>query len=562
MKKIAILAAAIATLPSCSTAQITEGQPPSQKVGWNMPNATESITTIQDSTFLLEVLPEGASFQWRDRYDKHNEDPQDIIRIHSWLTDRGRGFEDIFVGTDSVGFDNAAAIAQLKEAGIPIACAEFVNEAFYPSGGYSFDWSKYEPKLLEFIAQVTAVDPKLQIGIPIAPKPSDLFTKEQGGSIWHKQWNDAAFAFMNTHPEWNLTKIIHIYYTGAFVPELGLTNTSDEGGDKARIKAPTRRVYDYRTDTLDEEYWRNIFYQSDATQFWEPMLNYLSSHAPGRPTRITECGYIAAGKLNGSWVFAAKAFELINQYGADPRHEGMNFHGGFTRSRVGTWGPRDPEDYRDPENPNNVSTPTADAFHLYFHAAGLIYEYQPEFQITAPGTYSMWFLNGGPEFTPQINTAAGLKYTYTVRCVTAHRFSSIGTTMDMTKRGSVLGPDEVSRIQERTTCPAISYGYIEVIVEPIIYGCTNPDALNYNPDADEELTPSSCFFQSDCACQDPTASNYNPDAPCQDNTDCTYPPQECFKKRWLFKGCKPDPSCRFNNCTPGTTTTRNRLFNQ
>lgn len=502
MKKIAIIAVALAVLPACTTAQINEGRPPSSKVGWNMPNATETITTIHDSTFLLEVLPEGATFQWRDRYDKHNENPEDIIRIHSWLQQKGRGFENIFVGTDSVGFDNAGAIAQLKAAGVPVVCAEFVNEAFYQAGGYHFDWPKYETKLLEFIAQVTAVDPELEIGIPIAPKPSDIFTDAQGGSKWHKQWNDAAFAFMDAHPEFNFAKIIHIYYTGAFVPELGATNTSDESGDKAKIKAPVRRVYDYRTDTLDESYWRNIFNQSDPTIFWEPMLDYLSEHAPGRPTRVTECGYIAAGKLNGSWVFAAKAFELINLYGSDDRHEGMNFHGGFTRSRVGTWGPRDPEDHRDPQNPNNVSTPTADAFQLYFHAAGNIYHYQPGFEITGPGIYSLWYLNGADEFTPEIRAAAGITYTYTVRNVSAQRFSSIGTTMDMTKKGSILGPDEVSRIQEGATCPKLSFGYIEITAEK----------------------------------------------------------QACYKKRWLFGGCKPDPNCRSNNCTPGTT--RNRIFNQ
>lgn len=494
---------AIAAATSSCFAQVTEGRPPSSKVGWNMPNTVESITTVQDSNFFLTTIPEGASFQWRDRYDKHNEDPQDIITIYNWLSDHGRGFNDIFVGTDSVGFDNAGAIAQLKAAGVPVPCAEFVNEAFYPAGGFNFQWAAYEPKLVEFIEQVRAVDPNIEIGIPMAPKPSDIFTKEQGGSDKHKQWNDNAFAFMNAHPEWKLTKIIHIYYTGAYVPELGPVKT-DETGSADKIKAPTRRVYDYRTDTLDETYWKNIFYQSDATIFWEPTLNYLYNNAPGRKIRVTECGYIGAGKLNGSWVFAAKAFELVNQYGSDPRHEGFNFHAGFTKSRVGTWGPRDPEDYRDPENPNNVSSPTAEAFQLYFSAAGPIYKYQQGHHISAPGKYALWYLNGGPEFTPELTSDDGITLTYTVRCITAKRFSSIGVTMDMTKKGSILGPDEVSRIQELTTCPTLSYGYIEV-------------------------------------------------------TATETPNQTCYKKRWLFRGCKPDPNCKYNNCTPTGTNTRLRI---
>lgn len=532
MKKITILAAALAMLASCSTAQvitppvqITEGQPPSNKVGWNMANAVESITTVQDSNFFVQVIPEGASFQWRDRYDKHNEDPQDIINIYKWLQKHGRSFEDVFVATDSVGFDNAGAIAQLKAAGVPIKCAEYVNEAFYPAGGYTFDWNLYEPKLLEFIYEALAVDPQLSFGIPIAPKPSDVFTKEQGGSNSHKQWNDAAFAFMDAHPEWSFTKIIHIYYTGAFVPELGAVLT-DETGQKDKIKSPTKRVYNYQTDTLDESYWRNIFYQSDPTIFWEPMLNYLSDHAPGRPTRVTECGYIGAGELNGSWTFAAKAFELVNMYGSDPRHEGLHWHGGFTKSRVGIWSPRDPADYRDPENPNNVSTPTADAFELYFHAAGLIYKYRSDFQITSPGKYSFWYLNGEAGFTPVINVSADLDYTYTVKCITGERFSSLGTTTDATKKGSVLGPGEVSRIEEKNICPGISFGYIEVTVN---------------------ATPIS-------RCTDPIATNYNPLATV-DNGTCSYPPPPppptvCYKQRLIFKslGCKVDKTCQVNNC--------------
>lgn len=81
-----------------------------------------------------------------------------------------------------------------------------------------------------------------------------------------------------------------------------------------------------------------------------------------------------------------------------------------------------------------------------------------------------------------------------------------------------------------------------------ITGCTDASALNYNPDAESD--DSSCFYLSDCGCWDVTATNYDATTPCQDNTKCEYAATECWKKRWLFKGCKLDPKCKVNNCSP------------
>lgn len=563
MTKLKILALSLLTY-SIGCAQLpipTDGHPVSTKVGFNQPNTAESVKTEADSLLFEELIPTGGSFSWRDRFDKHNEDPQDIVNIYKRLEKTGRSFSAIFVGTDSVGFDNAAAISTLKSAGVYIPVAEFVNEAFYPAGGFSFNWSDYEPKLEAFIAEVASVDPTIRIGIPIAPKPSDVFTKEEGGQASHKTWNQAAFNFIANHPETSFGLIIHIYYTGSFVPELGPV-TTDETGKADKIKKPTSRIYNYQTDTLDEGYWRNIFYQSNPALFWDRALDYLATNGHGAKTYVTECGYIGAGSLNGTWTFAAKAFELVNLYGADPRLESFNFHAGFTKSRVGMIGPRKANDIRDPENPYNVTSPTFDAFALYFHAPGLIYKYRPDLQLTEPGTYSLWFLNGGEAYTPTINLATGLEASFIVKAVTGHRFSSAGATMEFMKPGSTLGAEEVTRIDTLSNCPRISFGYIEVTVTRTpIYGCTDAGALNYNPEANTENTPSDCFYFSDCGCKDATALNFDAAAPCQDNTKCEYQPENCYKKRWLFKGCKPDPTCRFNNCTPGTSLKKSNFTN-
>lgn len=515
MKKVLITTALLLTT-GMSFAQRIVGEPPSEKVGFNMPNAAETITTASDSTFFIELLPAGGLFQWRDRYDKHNENPEDIARLFRYLQKNQRGFDITFVGTDSIGFDNAAAISTLQKNGIQVPVAEFVNEAFYKAGGYSFNWAKYEPELIKFIADLKAVDPNIAIGLPVAPKPLSVFPKEKGGSGAHDTWNNALFNFINTHPETKFCKIIHLYYTGAFVAELGPV-TTDETGAADKIKAPTKRTYSAQTDTLDETYWKNIFFQSHAADFFEPMLEYLDSHAPQATTRITETGYIGASKLNGSWVVAAKAFELACLYGNDSRHDGIFWHGGFTASRVGAAGPRSAEDVRDADNPNNVTTPTWDAFALYFSAGGGIYPFAPQIHIDKPGTFSYWFLNGAGAIKPSITTSDNLKVSYVVRFIKAERFSSIGTTMEFTRKGSTISPTAVSDITNGDEIPALSFGFVEVTVTEKKIGCTDPTAENYDPEAEISGT-------------------------------CTYP-EICYKKRWLFSGCKPDPKCKTNNCT-------------
>ena len=55
---------------------------------------------------------------------------------------------------------------------------------------------------------------------------------------------------------------------------------------------------------------------------------------------------------------------------------------------------------------------------------------------------------------------------------------------------------------------------------PVVFGCTNPSATNYNPAATQD--DGSCVFAPILGCTNPSATNYNP-AATQDDGSCVYP---------------------------------------
>jgi hypothetical protein len=92
--------------------------------------------------------------------------------------------------------------------------------------------------------------------------------------------------------------------------------------------------------------------------------------------------------------------------------------------------------------------------------------------------------------------------------------------------------------------PSLSYGYLTVTIKKIpVYGCMSTNALNYNEAA--TIDDGSCLFEV-YGCLDPKALNYSPDVTKDDGT-CEYQ-TVCYKKRWLFSGCKLDKNCSVNNC--------------
>tara|TARA_Y100000593_G_C4322676_1_gene344718 strand:- start:5742 stop:10043 length:4302 start_codon:yes stop_codon:yes gene_type:complete len=94
----------------------------------------------------------------------------------------------------------------------------------------------------------------------------------------------------------------------------------------------------------------------------------------------------------------------------------------------------------------------------------------------------------------------------------------------------IFGPDLNNQISPSVNPTVSSYGFNleNYVPPPDVFGCTDPDALNFNPDAN--VDDGSCYwFNPDpnatvFGCTDPNANNFNPAANFDDNS-CEYDPE-------------------------------------
>lgn len=448
---------------------LTAGLKAQVQIGFNMANTTSSIYGIADSNALLNLIPEGDTLSFRYRHDKDDMGKvvvnTDFIQLYNWLEGRNRHLHVIFTAGDGNNVETFEALSELKDYFIDVPVIEFVNEAFYKAGGYNFNWSLYEPVLTTFIEGAKQIFPNAYYSIPLAPRATDSGVK--GTTNSHKTWNDAAFNYINTHTQYKLAVSIHIYFNGNEVEALGGIKT-DETGTDAKGTFPIPRIYNYQTDTQDDLYFSNINEQVDPLELWEPELTYLKSKTTV-PIYVTEIGIVGTGFLNGSYVYAAKMYEVLCMYGFDNRIESININAGIGKSRTSCLAKRQTFDVRDLDNPINVSTPTWDAVSLFMRLQGNqnVSKYERGMTFDRAGIYYCWFTDGLTE-SPVATVASTLTIASSIHSISANKISSIATSMAHTKNGSVIGVNEVTLIVDGAEPRPISFGYIKFTVEDVI----------------------------------------------------------------------------------------------
>lgn len=479
--------------------------------GYNGTNVPENLTT--DVIDLLnEQTPVGDTLVLCFRNDKYTTkapevEIDNVILLRIELRASGKELSLIYTtnARNAVSVsDNLYALNEFIAAGIPILALRLGNEEFFKVAGHNGMWGTYINANTALLAAMEAYG--YPVIFPIAD-PSNV------------SWNDPAAAFIAQKDLRSAD--IHFYFDKKACPVLAtLVNN----------QLPQEKVTDAYMAGKDV-FYSTLYNEVVASSFYDEVVTMCRDLFPNKVVYVTEYGpAIGPGEIGGCLGYEASLDWFLNRAKADSdlfralcRFNGPSLTGVITPvskndlSDLGTYIPR-------------LGYYTISAFLKHRNATVLA-------PITKAGTYVFSYQNLNTydlniESLVDLPDNCYVESYYYEGLKGEYYYTSSGATAWYAKGSNKMY--QISGPQVFQNVPAKSYGYITVVVrEVIVMGCTDRDAVNYNPGANTD--DGSCFYFSSCGCKDITATNYNATAPCMDNTKCTYAPVEC--RRRIFGIC-------------------------
>lgn len=496
------------------------------QTGGNMVNFFRYSTQSDWANF---ISASGETFDFRFRWDKRDSDldKDRLIEFCQMAEDSGKNVRVIF----TCGFDgnDAETIRFLELMGVWVAFVELGNEEYsqtVPKLNFENYRSYFEPVTNELGSQYFYL---------LCAPPRPLNSSIAGGRADHQNWHNALKSYIAGKDNYGLSW--HIYFNNKESSVL--------------MSKPAKRAYNpAQFDSGLNQYYSDLWSQCVSSNLWEHTLAYIATNYPDRKVVVDEFGIVSegdgetsggCGSIKNTLAYAMVMYKVWQEHKND--FESMAIHSGI--GLVGMITPTGKYDLG-----------TGGQKRVEFYAYELLNRFDAipaqDLTISRSGTTYLWFTsyNGvAPVITFQGVTAQVKTYYVSGENIYSTAGYSEWQGAGTIKNREINGINEASGI----FMPRYGFGVIEIKTTLIdVYGCTDPRALNYDAEANKENTPSTCYYQSDCACKDIAADNEDLSAPCTDNTLCTYPPQECWKERKIFKflGCKSDPRCEYNNCNP------------
>jgi hypothetical protein len=414
---------------------------------------------------------------------------------------------------------NLQGITELINYGCDVPVIEVGNEYYsWIKKDYGkIDFSYYQPKAEALRNVVSAAYPSLIFVYPACPSPkgSGISPERQD----HKDWNEALKVMLDKYP--NDSYVWHVYYDSYDAPVLADAE-----------KGLTKQKYTDSQNTYLADFYGAYYTGCVNSTLFDKSFNYADSLFK-RKGYFTEYGTVGSGNIRNTYTYGLLVFRDGVKW---KEKTNLYVHAGI--SLTGVIQPKNSKFDPLTINTNNVRR----VEYLALKMANECINAKPlqENNELKEGVNYFYFTDlVTASFTGNFNVEFEThyisgKYLYSTGGATAFMANGSTRTQEITGVTVVEGYD----------IPVNSFGYVKVTCTPIeIPGCTKPEATNYNELAN--VDDGSCAFDV-YGCTSKDATNYNPLAT-KDDGSCEYQ-TVCYKKRWLFSGCKLDKNCSVNNC--------------
>lgn len=475
--------------------------------GFNATSTNDKLDAVTRS-YIVEMS--GNDFWYVFRQDKYTtaapqSDIDNVLALANDLKVSGKELKIIYtleprnimsISDNFFGYDKLKDYVKVLRIG---------NECFFKEAGFGKDWDTYINLNQSLITEAKNKN------LPI------LFSWADPSWI---DWNTKAANYINSNP--------------LFYPDLHLYWSSKEATALNSLvdkKLPSEKIIGY-SQTKDD-FYSSLYTQITTSTFLSEIIDNMRALMPNKDIYVTEFGApVGVGEIGNTFGTEAVNDWLINQCKDIPEIKALcKFNLGSVTGVITD------------ASKNDIKTGKVKRTGYYSMSMSIKYKDALNYLPANEGAFYVSIHNLNRSDLA-LEAPEGFYFeSFSYECIKGENFYSSSGACSWWSNGSTK-TYEISGTQVFNYIPAMSYGYLTVTIKKIpVYGCTSPNAINFNETA--TIDDGSCQYDV-FGCTDRNAINYSPDAT-KDDGSCVYQ-TVCYKKRWLFSGCKLDPNCKVNNC--------------